>query len=167
MGNLTLAQLQGVIQKRRDAGASHNTLCVSVCLSAAAVGAGSRKLPRTQTVIRPSVGQHQKEISMKLTDQELRKLRDAYNVQKKTQARRKPDPNGHRIQVTTTFGEWLQLWIDSGKLHLRGNGRGKFCMARRDDLGDYAVGDVEIRRVKKTAERPSSVDIIRAARATR
>lgn len=30
MGDLTLAQLQGVIQKRRDAGASHNTLCVSV-----------------------------------------------------------------------------------------------------------------------------------------
>jgi hypothetical protein len=30
MGDLTLAQLQGVIQKRRDGGASHNTLAVSV-----------------------------------------------------------------------------------------------------------------------------------------
>jgi integrase len=30
MGDLTLAQLQGVIQKRRDAGASHNMLVVSV-----------------------------------------------------------------------------------------------------------------------------------------
>lgn len=30
MGDLSLAQLQGVIQKRRDAGASHNTLVVSV-----------------------------------------------------------------------------------------------------------------------------------------
>lgn len=30
MGDLTLAQLQGVVQKRRDAGASHNTLAVSV-----------------------------------------------------------------------------------------------------------------------------------------
>jgi integrase len=30
MGDLTLAQLQGVIQRRRDAGASHNTLVVSV-----------------------------------------------------------------------------------------------------------------------------------------
>lgn len=45
---------------------------------------------------------------MKLTDQELRKLRNAYNVQK-TQARRKPDRNGHRIQVTMTFEEWLQV----------------------------------------------------------
>ena len=53
---------------------------------------------------------------MKLTDQELRKLRDAYNVQKKTQRRRKPDRNGHRIQVTMTFEEWLQVWTESGKL---------------------------------------------------
>ena len=82
---------------------------------------------------------------MKLTDQELRKLRDAYNVQKKTQARRKPDRNGHRIQVTMTFEEWLQVWTDSGRLHLRGSGRGKFCMARKGDLGDYAVGNVEIK----------------------
>lgn len=82
---------------------------------------------------------------MKLTDQELRKLRDAYNVQKKTQGRRKPDRNGQRIQVTMSFEEWLQVWIDSGKLHLRGNGHGKFCMARKDDLGDYAVGNVEIK----------------------
>jgi hypothetical protein len=82
---------------------------------------------------------------MKLTDQELRKLRDAYNIQKKTQGRRKPDRNGHRIRVTMTFEEWLQVWADSGKLHLRGRGRGKFCMARKDDLGDYAMGNVEIR----------------------
>ena len=44
-----------------------------------------------------------------------------------------------------TFDEWLQVWIDSGKLHLRGSGRGKFCMARKDDLGDYAVGNVEVK----------------------
>lgn len=88
---------------------------------------------------------------MKLTDQELRKLRDAYNVQKKTQRRRKPDRNGHRIQVTMTFEEWLQVWIDSGKLQLRGNGRGKFCMARKNDLGDYAVGNVEIRACEENS----------------
>jgi hypothetical protein len=88
---------------------------------------------------------------MELTDQELRRLRDAYNVQKKTQARRKPDRNGHRIQVTMTFGEWLQVWMDSGKLHLRGNGRGKFCMARTSDLGDYAVGNVEIKACEENS----------------
>jgi len=88
---------------------------------------------------------------MKLTDQELRKLRDAYNVQKKTQGRRKPDRNGHRIQVTMTFEDWLQVWIDSGKLHLRGNGRGKYCMARRDDLGDYVAGNVEIKSCEENS----------------
>lgn len=88
---------------------------------------------------------------MKLTEEELRKLRDAYNVQKKTQVRRKPDRNGHRIQVTMTFEEWLQVWIDSGKLHLRGNGRGKFCMARKNDLGDYAVGNVEIKACEENS----------------
>jgi hypothetical protein len=88
---------------------------------------------------------------MKLTDQELRKLRDAYNVQKKTQARRKPDRNGHAIRVTMSFDEWLQVWIDSDKLHLRGNGRGKFCMARRNDLGDYAVGNVEIKACEENS----------------
>lgn len=88
---------------------------------------------------------------MKLTDQELRKLRDAYNVQKKTQARRKPDRHGHRIQVTMTFEEWLQVWTESGKLNLRGNGRGKFCMARKGDLGDYAVGNVEIKACEENS----------------
>lgn len=88
---------------------------------------------------------------MKLTDQELRSLRDAYNVQKKTQTRRKPDRNGHRIQVTMTFEEWLQVWGESGKLPLRGSGRGKFCMARKDDLGDYAVGNVEIKACEENS----------------
>lgn len=88
---------------------------------------------------------------MKLTDRELRKLRDAYNVQKKTQARRKPDRNGHRIQVTMTFDEWLEVWTDSGKLHLRGRGQGRYCMARNDDLGDYAVGNVEIKACEENS----------------
>lgn len=88
---------------------------------------------------------------MKPTEEELRKLRDAFNVQKKTQRRRKPDRNGHRIQVTMTFEEWLQVWIDSGNLHLRGRGKGKFCMARKKDLGDYAVGNVEIKACEENS----------------
>lgn len=88
---------------------------------------------------------------MKLADEELRKLRNAYNVQKKTQARRNPDRNGHRIRVTMTFEEWLRVWIDSGRLHLRGSGRGKFCMARKDDLGDYAVNNVVIKACEENS----------------
>ena len=88
---------------------------------------------------------------MKLTDEKLRKLRDAYNVQKKTQGRRKPDRNGHDIKVTMTFEEWLQVWVDSGKLELRGNGRGRYCMARKNDLGNYALGNVEIKSCEENS----------------
>lgn len=50
-----------------------------------------------------------------------------------------------------TFEEWLQIWSESGKLHLRGNGRGRYCMARKDDLGDYAVGNVEIKACEENS----------------
>jgi hypothetical protein len=37
-----------------------------------------------------------------------------------------------------TFEAWQQMWLDSGKLHLRGKGTGKFVMARRGDVGPYS-----------------------------
>ena len=37
-----------------------------------------------------------------------------------------------------TFETWHQMWLDSGKLHLRGKGSGKFVMARRGDIGPYS-----------------------------
>ena len=43
-----------------------------------------------------------------------------------------------------TFADWLAIWINSEKLDRCGRGRGKYCMARLNDLGDYAVGNVEI-----------------------
>ncbi|NDP63517.1 hypothetical protein [Polaromonas sp.] len=88
---------------------------------------------------------------MKLTDDELRKLRNAFNVQKKTQANRKPDRNGNAIRLTMFFEEWLNVWIDSGKIALRGSGRGKFCMSRKNDLGDYAIGNVEIKSCEENS----------------
>ena len=96
---------------------------------------------------------------MKLTDRELCKLRDAYNVQKKTQTRRRPDRNGHRIQVIMTFEEWLQVWIDSGKLHLRGNGRGKFCMGRKNDLVGRAALCVDTTSTGASRRRPRRVEL--------
>lgn len=88
---------------------------------------------------------------MKLTEDELRNLRNAFNVQKKTQTNRKPDRNGHVIRLTMTFEEWLQIWTESGKIALRGSGRGKFCMARKNDLGDYAIGNVEIKSCEENS----------------
>ena len=88
---------------------------------------------------------------MKLTEDELRNLRNAFNVQKKTQTNRNPDRNGHVIRLTMTFEEWLQIWTESGKIALRGLGCGKFCMTRNNDLGNYAIGNVEIKSCEENS----------------
>ncbi len=43
-----------------------------------------------------------------------------------------------------SFPEWCGIWHESGKLHLRGTGRGAYCMARHGDTGPYAPGNVSI-----------------------
>lgn len=48
------------------------------------------------------------------------------------------------IEFLLTFEEWVQIWNDSGLLHLRGQGKGKYCMARFGDKGPYVVGNVKI-----------------------
>lgn len=45
------------------------------------------------------------------------------------------------IDWQMTFGEWHQMWLDSGKLPLRGKGAGKFVMARRGDVGPYSAAN--------------------------
>jgi len=47
-----------------------------------------------------------------------------------------------------SFLDWVGIWRDSGKLHLRGRGRGAYCMARHGDTGPYAVGNVSITTVE-------------------
>jgi hypothetical protein len=50
------------------------------------------------------------------------------------------------IAFLLTFEEWWGIWQSSGKWELRGSGRGKYCMARTNDVGPYAVGNVRIER---------------------
>jgi hypothetical protein len=42
------------------------------------------------------------------------------------------------------WGQWISIWLASGHFHQRGRGHGKFVMARRGDVGPYAVGRVRI-----------------------
>lgn len=42
------------------------------------------------------------------------------------------------------FATWFAVWQTSGKLHLRGRGKGKYSMSRIKDDGPYAVGNVHI-----------------------
>lgn len=80
-----------------------------------------------------------------LTAEELKKLRRSFEDHKYRVLKRKPDRTGHVIQMSMTFAQWLSVWLKSGKLHLRGRGGGKFCMARNNDLGDYEVSNVSIK----------------------
>jgi hypothetical protein len=52
--------------------------------------------------------------------------------------------NTRNIKFDLTFEEWLDVWNQSGKLHLRGRGVGKYCMARKNDSGPYEYGNVYI-----------------------
>lgn len=44
-----------------------------------------------------------------------------------------------------TFETWWDMWEKSGKWELRGRGEGKYCMARKGDIGPYNPGNVEIK----------------------
>jgi hypothetical protein len=48
------------------------------------------------------------------------------------------------IGFELTFFEWLTIWRDSGHINERGQGRGRYCMARLRDQGVYVLGNVKI-----------------------
>lgn len=51
----------------------------------------------------------------------------------------------HRgIDFNLSFDEWLDIWQQSGKYHLRGRGAGTYVMSRINDAGPYAIGNVFI-----------------------
>lgn len=48
------------------------------------------------------------------------------------------------IPFNLTFDEWFKIWTDSGFYALRGRGRGKYVMSRKNDEGGYESGNVFI-----------------------
>lgn len=48
------------------------------------------------------------------------------------------------IRFDLTFAQWFSVWQASGKLHLRGRGKGKYVMSRVSDTGGYELGNVHI-----------------------
>jgi DNA-binding transcriptional regulator GbsR (MarR family) len=45
-----------------------------------------------------------------------------------------------------SFAEWLDVWLQSGKMALRGRGKDNYCMSRIKDEGGYVLGNVHIQR---------------------
>jgi hypothetical protein len=66
-----------------------------------------------------------------------RKLKQAYISQKYLAKKRK-------IEFLLTFQEWYDIWLQSGKFHLRGRRSNEYCMGRHNDIGPYAVNNVSI-----------------------
>lgn len=54
---------------------------------------------------------------------------------------------GRSIPFLLTYKEWSTIWERSGHWHERGCYRGQYVMARYNDIGPYAVGNVEIVQV--------------------
>jgi hypothetical protein len=65
--------------------------------------------------------------------------------QQKAQAKNRLDKNGDKILWKLSFDDWFKIWQDSGYWEQRGVGSGKYCMSRLNDIGNYEVGNVEIK----------------------
>ena len=71
------------------------------------------------------------------------------NVKKRTKFKKdfltqKTNAKRRGIEFQFSFNEWLNVWESSGKLKYRGRNHGKYCMARYNDCGPYAIGNVKI-----------------------
>ena len=51
-----------------------------------------------------------------------------------------------------TFPEWMRVWQESGKFHLRGRGADGYCMARHGDIGPYRADNVSFITVRQNSK---------------
>lgn len=56
----------------------------------------------------------------------------------------KQSSSNRGITWALSFAQWYAIWQASGKLHLRGRGKGRYCMARIRDEGGYVLGNVHV-----------------------
>lgn len=78
-----------------------------------------------------------------LTVDHITKLKNDYCSQRSS-CNSKLDKNKNKVEMRLTFIEWLDIWVKSGKIHQRGKKIGEYCMARRNDIGHYEHGNVDI-----------------------
>lgn len=72
--------------------------------------------------------------------------RDKFNNHKCRAVKRK-DRAGNQIEFRLTFDEWITWWHNTGHYAERGNKRGQYVMARKNDLGHYELGNIECKTV--------------------
>lgn len=64
--------------------------------------------------------------------------------QHKNVIKNKTDANGNKVLFKLSYDEWLSIWQESGHMSEMGVGKGKYCMARKNDVGHYEAGNVFI-----------------------
>lgn len=83
-----------------------------------------------------------------LTELQIRRYKKKFIVQRTTCLRR-IDKAGKPIIFKLTFEEWLDLWISSGHINKMGRSAGCYVMSRKNDLGNYELGNVFIQPVEE------------------
>lgn len=53
------------------------------------------------------------------------------------------------IAFELTFDQWMQWWTDSGHYPDRGKHWGEYVMARKGDIGAYAIDNIECIRAER------------------
>ena len=66
------------------------------------------------------------------------------HTRQKANCKHRVDKLGNPVKMNMTKHEFADVWIQSGKWHLRGRKKGQYCMARNNDIGHYEVGNVKI-----------------------
>jgi hypothetical protein len=64
------------------------------------------------------------------------------DIEKRAYAAHKCSAKKRGIEFLLSFEEWYNIWQQSGKQ--RGRGSDLYCMARHNDIGPYAIGNVSI-----------------------
>jgi len=85
-----------------------------------------------------------------LSDNEAKTLRTAYTVHKNHTSNRL-DRLGNVIEFLLTLEQWVDIWMQSGKLDERGCRTGQYVMSRYNDIGNYEMNNVFIQLHSKNA----------------
>lgn len=83
-----------------------------------------------------------------LTPEQISRLKKKFATQRQSTLRR-IDRSGKPIIFKLTFDEWLNLWVTSGYLDKMGRSGGCYVMSRKNDLGNYELGNVFIQSVEQ------------------
>ncbi len=62
------------------------------------------------------------------------------------------------ISFDISFKDWCDIWLSSGKWEQRGKGKNKYVMARHNDIGPYAVGNVSIKSQEENSHEANAGD---------